>query len=373
MVRYPLGGMLSCALQWVIGFQRLGHEVYLVEKGNWENSCYDPKNDVMTDECAYGIDVVRELLSRFGLQDNWCYVDSHGQYHGLSRNRVEEVLRTADIFADYGTHGAWLAEAATAGTRIYIDGEPGYRQMALENGLALGKPLPAYEHFITTGLNIGTTRSSAPTAGIQWLPVPHPVVVDLFHVEDSSPGAPFTTVMNWQSHPPVVFRGVTYGQKDVEFEKIFPLPTKTKAPLEVAVSGKNAPYERLHKAGWKVRGAHDVTLTFNSYCNYIAGSRGELSICKQAYVTTNSGWFSDRSGVYLASGRPVILQDTGFVDCLPSGRGLLAFGTLEEAVVALESVEQDFETHSLAARELAWEYLHAPKVIGRMLTQLGLQ
>ena len=373
MVRYPLGGVLSSSLQWLVGFQRLGHDVYLVEKAGWENSCYDPIRNVSSNDCTYGAQVVQELLSRFNLEHNWCFVDSSGNYHGLSKGPVQELFRSADVFIDRGTHGAWLEEASASRCRIFIDGEPAFRQMSMQSIEDSGGRNPEYNYYFTTGRNIGTDRSSAPTAGKSWLPLFHPVMVDLFPLAPPSASAPFSTVMNWQSHAPVVFNGVSYGHKDVEFERFMQLPRHTSIPLEVAVSGKKTPFETLRQSGWLVRDAHEVTISFDSYLEYARQARGEFSICKHGYVTTNCGWFSDRSAAYLASGRPVIMQDTGFGDHLPVGEGLLAFKTVEEAVHALATVSGNLDRHSRAAREVALEYLDAPQVLKGLLTSIGIQ
>ena len=143
MVRYPLGGNLSWALQWIIGLQRLGHDVYIVEKSGYPNACFDLPRERMTDDCTYGVATVHALLTRFGLQDSWCYVDANGTYHGLSRQRVEALVSTADLFLDMGTHGlgmegTWLDEAANARLRVLVATEPGLTQMRMELALAAG-------------------------------------------------------------------------------------------------------------------------------------------------------------------------------------------------------------------------------------------
>src|SRR5262245_56824427 len=131
MVRYPLGGNLSWALQCLVGLQRLGHDVYFVEKSGYSHSCFDPVRDIMSDDCSYGVAVVGDLLARFGLGGRWCYVDASSRYHGLGRAEVEDILRATDLFIDMGTHGSWLDEAATAKLRVLVEGEPGFTQMKM--------------------------------------------------------------------------------------------------------------------------------------------------------------------------------------------------------------------------------------------------
>jgi hypothetical protein len=310
-------------------------------------------------------------LTRYGLGERWCYVDARGGYHGLAQQQIMNVLRSADLFLDIGSHGTWLAEAAEARLRVLVDGEPGATQMKWEKKLAAGETLPTYDYYFSNGANIGTARSTAPTAGRMWRPLFNPVVVDLFDTPPAPANAPFTTVMNWQAHAPLEFSGTIYGQKAVEFEKFILLPRLCTMPLEVAVSGK-APAQEMLACGWRLKSGREVTMTFDSYRQYIADSRGEFSVCKNVYVATHSGWFSDRSAAYLASGRPVVLQATGFEAHLPCGRGLFAAGTVEEAAAALEEIGSDYDRHARWAREVAREHLDTRSVLGRLLDELGV-
>ena len=372
MVRYPLGGMMSWVLQYIVGFQRLGHDIFFVEKGAYPQACYDPEQDVMTDDCTYGTRAVNELLARFGLEGSWCFVDVDGVHHGMQRPDVEEALRTADVFVDMGTHGAWMEEASGAGLRVLIDGEPGFTQMKMAKREAAGETLPRYDRYYTTGRSIGTDRANAPTAGREWGTLFHPVVTDLFEPSPPPPDAAYTTVMNWQSYPPLEYGGSVFGHKDVEFAKFMELPRMVTPPLEIAVSGEEVPQTELVTAGWRVRDAHEVTQSFDSFRSYLAGSRGEFSVCKNGYVATGSGWFSDRGAAYLASGRPVIQQETGFSRHLPCGEGLFAVTNAEDAAAAIEEIEGDYGRHSRAAREIACERLEAKTVLRAFLAELGL-
>ena len=373
MVRYPLGGNLSWALQYLVGFHRLGHDVFFVEKSGWDNSCYDPVTDRMGNDCSYGLGVVNEILTDHGLGDRWCYVDAAGTYHGISRASIESILRTADVFIDMGTHGSWLEEAAHAGARVFVDAEPGMRQMKMQNTIDAGGALPGYDFYYTKGRSIATGSSSAPTAGLPWRGMFHPVVTDLFESGPAPSNAAFTTVMNWQAYEPVEFRGMVYGHKDVEFEKFITLPTQTSAPIEVAVAGKNTPAAKLLEYGWRVRSAHEVTATIETFKTYIAASRGEFSVCKNGFVALRTGWFSDRSAAYLASGRPVVMQDTGFGEHLPVGRGLFAVKTVDEAIAAIDTIAADYSNHSRWAREIAADCLESVKVLAHFLGELGIR
>jgi hypothetical protein len=372
MVRYPLGGMMSWALQYLVGFQRLGHDVYFVEKSDYPNACYDPVKGVMSDDCTYGTRTLSALLARFGLQHKWCFVDSSCRYHGLSRESIVAIFKSADLFVDMGTYGGWLTEAAETGVRVLVDGEPGYNQMRMEKRLAAKEALPSYDYYFTNGMNIGTEKSAAPTAGKQWRQLFNPVIVDWFPCQSVKFDAPFTTVMHWQSHDPIEFNGTTYGQKDVEFVKFMDLPNATAVPVELAVAGKNVPTGQLLEHGWRLRDAHKVSASLHSFHDYIRASRGEFSVCKNVFVATNNGWFSDRSAAYLASGRPVVMQETGFSAHLPSGRGLFAVRTVDEAAAAINEVSGDYERHSIWARDIAIEYLDTQKVLGKFLHEISM-
>jgi hypothetical protein len=371
LVRYPLGGMLSWALQYLLGLTALGHDLYFVEKAHYPDACFDPSRDISSDDCSFGLTAVTPLLDRFGLAGKWCFVDFNGIYYGLSRRRIEEVFQSADLFVDCGTHGSWLSEAQHCGARVLIDGEPGYTQMRMEEAKGQTMPSPVYDFYYTNGLNFGTAQILAPDAGHQWQPLPNPVTVDLFDVVPPPPNAPFTTVMHWQSHAVLQYRGKVYGQKDIEFTKFMRLPLLTTQPLEAAVGGR-FPAEELRSAGWRLCPARQVTATVESYWDYIRRSRGEFSVCKHVFVETRSGWFSDRSAAYLASGRPVVLEETGFSAHLPCGEGLFAVRTKEEAAEAIEEISRNYSLHSKRAREIAEEHLDSRKVMARMLNGIGV-
>lgn len=371
MVRYPVGGMNQWVLAWLVGFKNLGHDVYFVEKSGWPNSCYDLEKRVMTDDCSYGVKVVSNRLRSLGLQDKWCFVDATGRYHGLNKNHVESIFKSADLFVDLEWN-EWLSEAENAGMRVHVDGEPGWFQMKLENSRNAGEELPRYDQYYTDGMNIGTERSTAPTAGIQWRHIIPPVLVSHYPYMPPIDNAPFTTVMNWQSHKNIEYDGILYGQKDVEFQKFVDLPRRISVPIEAAISGPKVPRQSLLDYGWRLLDADDVTLTIDSYRKYIQSSKGEFSVAKNVFVATNSGWFGDRPGYYMASGRPVVLQNTGFSEHLPCGRGLFAIHTVEEAADAINEINGNYENHSKWARDLAVEYLDANKILKKFLNELGI-
>jgi hypothetical protein len=371
-VRFPVGGYMSWVLQWLVGFQRLGQDVYFVERCSWPNACYDPQSGRMTDDCSYGVSTLNRLLCEFGLAGRWSVVDIDGRHYGLSRESISACFQSADLFIDLGlAHDEWSQEAAAAALRVIVDSDPGFTQILWEECLAEGEALPSYDLHYSVGRNVGTTSSTAPTAGLPWRGIFNPVNVDLFPVRPVEREAPFTTIMTWQGKG-ITFNGAAYGSKDLEFAKFFDLPCLTATPLEIAVAGSNVPRERLMTAGWRIRDSIEVTGSFDAFRRYIAQSRGEFSVAKHAYVATNSGWFSDRGAAYLASGRPVVMQDTGFSTHLPCGEGLIAVRTADEAAAALDEIDRDWERHSRAARDIARQFLDAPTVLSGFLREIGI-
>jgi hypothetical protein len=372
MVQLPLGGINQWILAWLLGFRSLGHEVFIVEKcGTWPQPCYDVPKREMTDDCSYGLGVVSGLLECNGLGENWCFVDAKGGYHGLDKGRIGEVFRTADLLVDLEGFD-WNEEAADIPLRVFVDGEPGWTQILMEKERRLDKEWNAHHRYYSVGLNIGTERCRVTDAGKTWGRLMPPTWIEHFPYQRPAADAPYTTVMNWKFHKNLELDGKLYGQKELEFPKFMDLPRKARAPIGVAVSGPDVPKQQLKDAGWRLTSAADVALSVGSYRDYILGSRGEFSVAKNVFMETRCGWIGEREGYYMASGRPVVVQDSGFSDVLPVGEGVFGVTDVDQAAAAIDAIESDFERHSQAACEIANEYFAAPKVLGRFLDELGL-
>lgn len=368
LFRYPLGGMMSYVLQYLGGLVRLGHDVWFVERATYPDACFDPRLNVMTDDAATGVALVAPALERLGLAERWCFADYSGEHYGLSRSRVEDVLRTADLFLDMGTHGAWLEEVRRGSAlAVLLDGEPGYTQIRMEKRRELGEDIDVYDRYYTNGWNVGSPRSLAPTAGLSWRHLPHPVDTVAVPASVPRPSGPVTTVMNWQSHAPVEFAGRTYGQKDVEFRRFTDLPSLVAVPVEMAVAGRSVPREDLAARGWRVRDAHEATMSLKAFDSYVRSSLAEFSVCKNVFVALRTGWFSDRSAYVLATGRAVVLQDTGFSEHLPCGEGLFAVDDVDGAARAIDVVRRDPVGQGRAARAIACDMLDARRVLAAFL------
>ena len=236
MVRYPLGGMMSWVFQHLVGFKSLGHDVYFVEKSVYDNSCYNPVTRTMSNDCSHGVKMVNDLLSMAGLQNNWCFVDYQQQYHGLSRSKIEAIFKQADYYIDLGTQNGWEEESQVCKFRVLIDGEPGFSQINYFNNEEMAYRYARYNYFFTNGYNIGRKNNMVPAGNIQWQHMYSPVDTTLFENTSIPAGrASYTTVMNWQSHKPISYKGIEYGQKDIEFSKFIQLPEFVNVNMEAAV------------------------------------------------------------------------------------------------------------------------------------------
>jgi hypothetical protein len=367
LVGNPVGGHVLSILHWLAGLRSLGYDVVFVEHHGWSDACWNPETKVLSDDPAYGLAELKQHATRLGLR-GWCFVDAAGTYHGLSRQQMAAICRSADVLLGLWTV-TWLDEFAACRRRIFIDTDPGFTQFNLSPdvraSLAYASPVDFHEHY-TYGVRIGQPDCPIPTHGIDWKPARPPVALDLVPFHFQPDAACFTTVMAWSPRKPIVYGGVEYGLKDIEFWKIADLPSRVSSCLEIALGGK-APYDKIAAAGWRLAAAADVTATVSTYRDYIARSRGEFSVAVNLEVKTRSGWFSDRTAAYLATGKPAVVQDTGFSEDLPCGEGLFAFRTIDDAAAAIEEIGRDYERHCRAARRIAEEHLDARRIIGRIL------
>jgi hypothetical protein len=363
LVRHPVGGHSWHHLQYLVGFQRLGHEVTFVEHYGWPNSCYDPTCNNMTAEPTYGIDYLLNLLRPHGLEDHWCYLAENGTSYGMRRDRLAQLCRECDVYFNLSGIN-WIPEFEHCRRRVLVDTDPVFTQIG---GHGLGGPFSRYHTLFTYGENVHRSICDMPTGGEYWVPTRQPVVPDLWPVEVGDPYAPLTTVVNWSAYGDRKHEGRIYGQKDREFEPFFSLPRDTGEAMEMAVNAPLAVRERLTEGGWRLTDPLEVTQTPWSYQRYLRSSRAEFGVAKHGYVSTRCGWFSDRSSGYLATGRPVIVQDTGFSEFLPCGEGLLAYRTPHEAVVAIRRFDSNYGAHCRAARAVAEEYFDARRVLTDLL------
>jgi len=370
MVRYPLAGQVIQHFQYVLGLAKMGYDVHFVESAGWEDSCFNPLDGSVSDDPEYGIGVMSALFREHGLDGRWTFVDAAGCAHGAPLEADSARLKETLLISLSGV--TWLDEFSQCPTRVFIDEDPAFPQMAAASGDEDWKAiLEPFNVHLTFGESIGSADCPVPMGGYKWQATRQPIVPDLW-ANDVPPGEAWTTVMNWKSYDNVEYHGIEYGQKDVEFRKIVDAPSRTTERLEVAVNAPDEVMRMLAEHGWKVADAEASSLTLADYRAYISGSRGELSIAKNGYVATRTGWFSDRSGAYLSSGRPVVLQDTGFSRHLPTGEGLFAFDDIAGAIDAVERCAGDLPRQSAAARGIAQEHLRYDLVLADLLRKAGV-
>jgi hypothetical protein len=372
MVRHPVAGNLLAFFQYVLGLHRLGHELFYIEESGWPGSCYDPTKSVQSDDPSYGLRTVRALATEYGLKIPFCYINrDSGSVDGAAWQDIKRELQRADLLLNVGGV-CWLEEFLLCRRRALIDMDPFFAQI----GRFGMDGFSDHQVYFSYGMNIGRPGCGIPVGRTDWISSVPPVMPELWSgIEPvhevqgkSAERNVLTTIANWKAYGAVTYKGERYGQKDEEFLKVIDLPRHTSQRLELAVSGIGPGLtEQLRSAGWLVRGATELSSSVSAYRQYIARSRGEFSVAKNAYVKTHSGWFSDRSVCYLASGRPVLVQDTGIGDCLPTGEGLLTFRDIPEALSGIESINAGYEKHCRAAQALAAEYFAAEVVLPRLL------
>lgn len=390
----PYAGMAWMHMQIVLGLRRLGHDAYYFElTRTWP---YDPKLDRRVSTSAYPMAYLSDLAKGFDLEHCWAYRRSYtdGQWFGLSKARAEELLAHADAVFNVAGATQFYEEDLDVGRLVYFGTDPVIHEIGYRSRVDFKNRMIVDEHddVVTYGENIGTERCPLPPLPTQRARTRQPVVIDLW-ADAGSPRDLITTVGNWkQEGRDVVYNGETYHwSKHHEFLKFLDLPLRTELNFELAmnladprtiVHGRGEEvrarglevddYTLLLNHGWLLADAREFTTDPWSYRDYIRSSKAEFTVARDLNVRLRSGWFSERSACYLAAGRPVITQDTGFSDVLPTGEGLFAVTSLDEAAAAVEAVTRDPERHSRAARDIAEEYFRAERVLGKLLEELGL-
>jgi hypothetical protein len=367
IVRGPLGGLAWHHLQYVVGLARLRHDVLFLEDSGEDPACYDPSRDATGTDPTFGLRFIADVFDRFGLAARWAYHDAHRTaWHGPAAAEVKHFCSDADVVLNLSGINPlrWGLEERPA--RVLVDTDPVFTQIRHLTDPTAARQARAHTAFFTFGENIGAA-SKAPDDGLPWQPTRQPVVMDAWPVTPGRPGGNFTTVMQWDSYRGREYHGRRYGLKSDSFAPLMDLPAVVPAKLEVALGGGSAPYEKLRAHGWRVRTSLEVTTDPWTYQRYIQQSKAEFSVAKHAYVVARTGWFSERSAGYLASGRPVVVQDTGFSDWLAADRGVIPFATADDARAAIEDVTRRYEDHCRAARDVAAGWFDSRIVLPSLL------
>ncbi len=378
---YPVGGVAWDYLQYLVGLARLGYDAYYYEDTwTWP---YHPVERQNTAEADYSAGFISNFLERYApdLRHRWHYLHLHETAYGMSSEAFKEVARSADVFLNVSGSCMIPDDLSPGCVKVFLDTDPGYNQIMLSERLEWSENVDRWcasvrehdQHF-TYAENIDSRDCKIPRLDFDWKTTRMPVVLDLWEpFSETTPpaGLPWTTVMTWNAFKgKLLYQGTEYRSKGHEFEKIITLPGKIQAPLTVAVGGEEAPLQRLASHGWKAVDGPEVTLRPDHYQTFIADSRGEVSVAKHVYVAMCTGWFSCRSACYLAAGRPVVVQETGFSKLLPTGKGLIPFSTLDDAACAIREVEADYDCHAGAAKAVAEEYFGSKIVLNDLLQKV---
>jgi hypothetical protein len=379
------GGATWAVLQYVLGLRRLGHDVCFIEPV--PTLTIRPHGAALADSAsvAYFRSVCEEFdlrehaaLLRAGTRESW----------GLTYEQLKDISGRADALINIS--GMLTDEALTAKipVRVYLDIDPAFNQLwqAVQH---IDMRFGGHTHHVTIGQNIGESQTaignrraaigdqlcSVPTCGIRWLKTWQPIVLAHWPVADRIVHDGLTTIGNWRGYGSIEFNGVTYGQKVHSLRQFLALPTRTSEKFLLALAihpGETKDLAALAQNGWRLLDPAQVAGSPGAYREFIRGSKAEFGIAKSGYVNSRCGWFSDRSICYLASGRPVIAQETGFSGRLPAGEGLFAFRTADDVLRAIDVLNADYARHAKRARELAEVYFDSDKVLAKMLASIGI-
>jgi hypothetical protein len=352
LVRGPIGGMAWHHLHYVLGLKALGHDVLFLEDSDDYPSCYDPSRHVVDESPQYGLRFAADAFRRLGISESWTYYDAHTNvWHGPAAGAAIAFCESADLV-------------------LNVSGvNPLFTQIRHLTDADRRRPAANHNRHFTFGESIGQRDCTVPSDGFDWKPTRQPIALEAWPPSQGPADGRFTTVMQWDSYPEVDYGGVTFGMKSQAFGTFLDLPRQVGERLEIALGGHEAPRDELQAHGWRLVDPLQVTRDPWTYQDYIAASKAEFGIAKHGYVSSRCGWFSERSACYLAAGRPVVVQDTGSSNHLPTGRGLLTFSNLESAAAAVEEVAARYDEHCQAAREICEAHFNSRVVLTLLLEQ----
>jgi hypothetical protein len=365
---YLNGGIAWERLSWALGFRRLGFDVFVVDQLDRTRCVFSDGTQQRYENCL-NREYFRRVAAEFDLTSSSVLVGDGGEVlDGPSYSEVLDLAADATMLVNVAGNLRLEDLKRRVRRKVYVDVDPGLTQLSL----ASGKPAPRVEGhdlYFTIGENVGTSRCQLPTSGLDWRHTRQPVILDHWPVSTDGPSDRFTTVAVWKGVGP---HGdiAGFGKKSDEFAKVIELPRRAPQTFELALKMSTADEPdrvMLERYGWRVVDPRPVTSDPDTFRRYVQRSGAEFSVAKGAYAETWSGWFSDRTTRYLASGKPALVQDTGFGHSIPVGEGLLAFRTLDDAVVGAERIAADYQRHCRAARQIAEDYFDSDKVLTRFV------
>ena len=379
MAGCPIAGVVWQHIHYIVGLQRLGHEVYYIEDS--ARLPYDPVAYEVNESYRYAAKILQKLAREFGFEDRWAYCARYlktPECAGLPLERVRELYREADAILNVCGAQEMNEDLLQSDRILYVESDPGVEQMKIDNSKGeVPEYLKQHHALFTFGELVGTEVFTVPTHGVKWIATRQPVVTD-FWKTDAPPraGARFTSVANWNTsgRKDVLWRGSNYlWSKSLEFLKFVEAPVRAGEPFELATEIADAhALSKFQANHWEFTDPNPISIHWHQYREYLQGSKGEFTVAKDQYVRLNTGWFSDRTACYLACGRPAITQQTQFTQLYGGGKGLLAFETLDDIAAAVESINADYAGHCKAAYEVAVEVFEATKVLEDLLQRAGV-
>lgn len=365
------GGNAWVVLSWALGLQRLGIKVHLVEQIQREQ-CVDALGAITPFEDSINRAYFKHVTAQFGL-DATLVLEPDKQTCGLTYDELRDLAGTTDLLINITGHLTDELLTPRIKRRVYLDLDPGFTQCWHAAGNDRAR-LAGHDYYFTIGENIGTPACTIPMGNLPWRVTRQPLLLDEWAVTPQNDDASFTTVASWRGpYGAIAYRGKTLGLKVHEFRKFLPLPSCTRQSFEIALDihpAEQHDLRALKQHGWQLVDPRQVACDPFSFRQYVQNSFAEFSAAQGVYVEMQSGWFSDRTVRYLASGKPALVQDTGLSQNYPVGHGLVTFRTLAEAIAGVERIASDVVAHRRAARALATEYFDSDKVLTRLLEQV---
>jgi hypothetical protein len=365
-------------LNWIRAFSLLGHEVYYVEDDTvWP---FDPELNSVTDRCDYAVRHIFNCLRAIGLEERWAFrlADRPNACWGLTSAKLDELYRSCDILLNLSGGTSLRDVQMLAPLRVYLQTDPVTSELRLAGGDDFSRAeFNKHDLILSYGENYGAEDCLVPLNGLasKYRRTRQPIDLDLWPMAFSPAAQNFTTIGNYrQTGADVSFNGEIYHwSKHHEWEKFITLPSCTTQSFHLAMQVEDPLDKRkLEENGWLVSSPLAMSLdVFGAYPEFFRGSRAEFTVAKDQNVRLRSGWFSDRDACYLATGKPVIAQDTGFSNLFTTGKGLFAFTTMDEVLEAICAINSDYETHCRATREIALEFFEARKVGSAFLESTG--
>ena len=375
----PIAGVIWQHIHYIVGLQRLGHDVYYIEDS--ARLPYNPETFEVTDEFDYAARVLERLAREFEFKRRWGYCARYlprTPTAGLSLNKIRQLYREADAILNVCGTQEFNDDLLMSDRILYIESDPGVEQIKVDKSVnSTVEYLRRHRALFTFGENIGTKSFPVPTHGFNWLPTRQPVVTDFWKTKRSpSDIAVFTTVANWSTSglKDITWRGQKYlWSKSREFLRFVSAPKKAGEMFEMATNIEDQKTRRqFERNSWRLISPLQMSVDYWSYRDYIQRSKGEFTVAKDQYVRLKTGWFSDRSACYLAAGRPVITQETGFTKIYGGKLGLMAFQTVGDIGDAVKQINADYARHSRAALAMAQEFFESEKVLKSLLDRAGV-